>query len=229
MDCRSAKRRLSANLDNVVSEKERRELRQHLKVCRGCALESQRLERLRGAMLSLPPRISPPDLRFRLRIAASKARLEAMGGPSRWSQRWDRIELTLKHLMRPLALPAVGGLFSAVFLFSALVPTFMPAFAMSNAILDVPTMLKTQPAVKYMAPIAFGGGDAEVDLTIDEQGRIVDYVIVNAPGQKSDQLRRVIENNLLFTEFWPATAFGKPIAGRIRISFRSAAGIDVKG
>ena len=132
--------------------------------------------------------------------------------------------------MRPLALPAVGGLCSAIFLFSALVPTFVPAFAMGNATLgDVPTMLTTQPMVKYLAPVAFGGEDAEVDLTIDDQGRIVDYVIVSAPGQTSEQLRRTIENNLLFTEFWPATAFGKPVAGTVRISFRSAAGIDVKG
>jgi hypothetical protein len=226
MECRSAKRKVSAYLDNAMSEKERRELRLHLNACRVCALESQRLQRVRNTLRSLPQRNAPPDLSVRLRVVASKARKDAT---NRWSRRWERLELTLKHLMRPLALPAVGGLCSAIFLFSALVPTFVPAFAMGNALGDVPTMLKTQPTVKYMAPIAFGGGDAEVDLAIDDQGRIVDYVIVSAPGQKSEQLRRIIENNLLFTEFWPATAFGKPIAGTVRISFRSAAGIDVKG
>jgi len=226
MECRSAKRKVSAYLDNAMSEQERRELRLHLRVCRVCALESQRLERVRNTMRSLPQRNSPPDLSVRLRVVASKARMDAT---NRWGRKWERLELTLKHLMRPLALPAVGGLCSAIFLFSALVPTFVPAFAMGNALGDVPTMLTTQPTVKYMAPIAFGDGDAEVDLTIDDQGRIVDYVIVSAPGQKSEQLRRTIENNLLFTEFWPATAFGKPIAGTVRISFRSAAGIDVKG
>jgi len=41
-------------------------------------------------------------------------------------------------------------------------------------------------------------------------------------------LRHSIENSLLFTEFWPATNFGRPIAGTIRISFRSSH-IDVRG
>jgi Putative zinc-finger len=230
MECRSAKRKVSAYLDNAMSEQERRQLRQHLAACRACALESLRQEQLRNTMRSLPQRLAPPDLKLRLQVIASKARKDASARTSAWTRRWDRLELTLKHLMRPLALPALGGLCSAVLLFSALVPTFVPAFAMGNAALgDVPTMLTTQPMVKSVAPIAFGGGDAEVDLTIDDQGRIVDYVIVSAPGQKSEQLRRTIENNLLFIECWPATTFGKPIAGTVRISFRSTAGIDVRG
>ena len=130
--------------------------------------------------------------------------------------------------MRPLALPLAGGLCSAIIMFSALVPTFTSTYAMSRTLGpgDVPTMLTTEPMVKYMAPIAFET-DAVVDLKIDEQGRIVDYAIV-AAGQQSDQLRRTIENNLLFTEFWPATAFGRPVAGTVRVSFRSNR-IEVRG
>jgi len=129
--------------------------------------------------------------------------------------------------MRPVALPAIGGLCSAVFLFSSLVPTFQSAFtAISPG--DVPTMLTTEPMLKCTAPVAFGEGDAMVDLQIDDQGRIVDYMIVSAPGQQNDQLRRNIENSLLFTEFWPATTFGHGVAATVRISFRSSR-IDVRG
>jgi hypothetical protein len=71
------------------------------------------------------------------------------------------------------------------------------------------------------------GSDAMVDLKIDDRGRIINYSIVGAPGP-ADQLRHSIENSLLFTEFWPATNFGRPIAGTIRISFRSSH-IDVRG
>jgi hypothetical protein len=56
----------------------------------------------------------------------------------------------------------------------------------------------------------------------------VNYSIIGADGHTADQLRRSIENNLLFTTFQPATAFGLPIAGKIRISFRSSR-IDVRG
>ncbi len=89
-------------------------------------------------------------------------------------------------------------------------------------------MLTTQPTVKYVAPVAFGG-DAVVDLTLDDQGKMTGYTIVSAPSEDTEQLRHSIENNLLFTEFWPATAFGVPVAGTIRIFYRSPAGIDVKG
>jgi hypothetical protein len=67
-----------------------------------------------------------------------------------------------------------------------------------------------------------------VDLQLDDQGRFFDFTIVSAPGQQNEKLRRSIENSLLFTEFWPATTFGRGVAGTIRISFRSSR-IDVRG
>jgi len=229
MKCWNAKTKISAYLDSNMSAGERQAIRRHLNSCRKCALESSEQQRLRQLVHSLPRRRPPADLTLRLRVAASKVRSEVRG-PNRWVRLRDRLSLALEHLMRPLALPAVGGFCSAVFLFSSLMPTFMPAYAMARTTspFDPPTMLITQPMVKYMAPIAFGG-DAVVDVNVDMQGRIVSYNIVSAPDQNSEQLRRSIENNLLFTEFWPATAFGVPISGTIRISYRSPAGIDVKG
>lgn len=208
---------------------ERQAMRRHLDGCRDCALESKEQQRLSEAVRSLPRRIPPSDLTLRLRVTASKVRAEVRG-PGRWLRFRDRLSLALENLMRPLALPAAGGLCSAVFLFSALVPAFMPTYAMARttSLWDPPTMLLTEPMVKYMAPIAFGG-DAVVDVNIDDHGCIAGYTIVSSTGPDSEKLRRSIENNLLFTEFWPATAFGVPVAGTIRISYRSPAGIDVKG
>ena len=60
-----------------------------------------------------------------------------------------------------------------------------------------------------------------MDLQLDDQGRIIDFTIVSAPGQQNETLRRSIKNHLLFTEFWPATTFGRGVAGTIRISFRN--------
>jgi len=228
MDCQTAQLGISAYLDCAVSPEERRELVQHMAICQKCASQSERYRALREAVRSLPRRTPPPDLIVRLRVAASKARVQASGGADRWCGWRDRFHLALANLMRPLALPAAGGLCSAIFLFATLVPTFCAAFALDNTPGDVPTMLTTEPTLKFMAPVAFFNGDAVVDLKIDEQGRIVNYAIVDAAGQTSDQLRHNIENSLLFTEFWPATAFGKPIAGTIRISFRSSH-IDVRG
>jgi hypothetical protein len=227
MECWSVRAKVSDYLDGAVSAEERRMLKRHLNICRECALESERYSELRRKLRSLPKRMPPADLTTRLRVVASKVRMESFRGASPWRRWRDRMELSLRNLMRPLAVPAVGGLCSAVFLFSTLVPMFKSAFAMSGAG-DIPTMLTTEPTLKFTAPVAFADRDAVVDLQLDDQGRIVDFTIVSAPGQQNEKLRRSIENSLLFTEFWPATTFGRGVAGTIRISFRSSR-IDVRG
>jgi hypothetical protein len=212
-------------LDEAVSVEERRVLKRHLNGCRQCALEYERYSELRQELRSLPKRIPPRDLTTRLRVVASKVRMESLGSP--WSRWRDRVELSLRNLMRPLALPAVGGLCSAVFLFSTLVPTFKSAFLLSESD-DIPTMLTTEPMLKDTAPVAFGDRDAVVDLQLDDRGGVVDFRIVGAPGQQTEELRRHIKNHLLFIEVWPATTFGRGVASTIRISFRSNR-IDVRG
>ena len=226
MDCGSVKTRLSAYLDGAVPAEDRHLLKRHLIACPTCMLESERYTGMRQTLRSLPPRVPPADLTTRLRVAASKVRMESLASP--W-QRWrDRVELSLRNLMRPLALPAVGGLCSAVFLFAIFVPMFKSAFALS-ASGDVPTMLVTAPTLKDFAPVAFDNdSEAVVDLQLDDQGQIVNFTIVSAPGGQTEALRRNIENSLLFTEFWPATTFGHGVAGTIRISFRNSR-IDVRG
>lgn len=227
MQCGSAKRRLSDYVDGVVSVEERRLLKSHFDVCRDCALQSERYGELRRNLRSLPGRMPPPDLATRLRVVASKVRMESITGASPWRRWRDRLQLSLQNMMRPLAVPAVGGLCSAVFLFSTLAPTFRPSFLFSD-VGDIPTMLATQPMLKYTAPIAFSDRNAVVDLRLDNQGRVVDFTIVSAPGEQTENLRRHIENHILFTEFWPATTFGRGVPSTIRISF-SSYGIEVKG
>lgn len=228
MECLIVKRQLSAYLDRGISSAERRRVQQHLNSCNDCALEVARYSKLRAQLRSLPKYVPPADLTTRLRVAASKVRMESFGGASPWNRWCDRLELFLRNLMRPLALPAVGGLCSAVFLFSTFVPLFKSAFFL-NSSGDIPTMLSTQPTLKYIAPVAFSSsGDAVVDLRLNDQGEVVDFTIVSAPGQPSDALRRSIENSLLFTAFSPATTFGRGVASTIRIFFRSSR-IDVRG
>jgi anti-sigma factor RsiW len=229
MECWSVRQRVSAYLDDAVSADEGRLLERHLNACRECTLETERYLSLRDKLQLLPRLLPPPELTTRLRVVASKVRMESVGGASRWNRWLDRLELSLRHLMRPLALPAVGGLCSAIFLFSTLVPMFKSAFAMSALSGDVPTMLVTEPMLKDTAPVAFADGDAVVDLQLDDRGTIVNYTIVSAPGEQSEKLRHSIENSLLFTEFWPATTFGRPVAGTIRISFHNNSRIDVRG
>jgi hypothetical protein len=227
MECGTVKKRVSAYLDDAISAEELRLLKRHLNTCRECALETERYSVIREKLRSLPRPVAPPDLATRLRVVASKVRLESSRGAGPWKRWCGRVELALHDLMRPLALPAMGGLCSAVFLFSTLVPTFRSAFLLSESG-DIPTMLTTEPMLKDTAPVAFSDRDAVVDLQLDDRGGIVDFTIVGAPGQQSDDVRRHIKNHLLFIEVWPATTFGRGVASTIRISFRNNR-IDVRG
>jgi hypothetical protein len=183
-------------------------------------LQDQMLTR---ALRSLPRRIAPADLTSRLRVAASRERLRVLGQGIHLG---DRLRLFFDNLMRPLALPFAGGIFSTVLLFSM---CMMPMYSVhASSTLDVPTGLHTDAELLLTAPIASSPSDVIVDVTIDAEGRMIDYKIVCGQVAFNDTLRRSVEGTLLLTRFVPATAFGRPIEGRIRLSLRTSR-IDVKG
>ena len=108
MDCASARKTVSAYLDRVVSREEASVLERHLNNCDKCALETESYSRIREKLRSLSAPVAPPDLTTRLRVVGSKVRMER--GANAW-QRWrGRAALCMRDVMRPVALPAVGGL-----------------------------------------------------------------------------------------------------------------------
>lgn len=181
-------------------------------------------EALSQAVRSLPVRIPPPGLRTSLRVMASKHRQRILG---KQSLGWrDRARLFATNLMRPLALPFAGGVFSTVVLFSMwIIPTY-PVRASGT---DVPTALFTEATVNQIGPVGAAGEDVIVDVTVNDQGRMVDYTIVSGHSEFTDaSLKRSIETILLFTTFTPATALGQPVSGKMRLLL-SKSHVDVKG
>ena len=180
------------------------------------------------ALGQLPSAAPVPELRTRLQVIASRERQRRMLRRtlrSRLTVAWDRFDLFFQHLLRPMALPLAGGFSSAVILFVVCV---VPAYPLHTAdAFDVPTMLTTQVSLKSEAAFASAGEDVVVDVNVDEQGRMIDYAIVaGAAIRANSQLRRRLENVLVFTEFTPATLFGQPTRSKMRLMFT---GIDVKG
>jgi hypothetical protein len=90
---------------------------------------------------------------------------------------------------------------------------------------DIPTVLYTEPSVRSITP--FGFHNVTVEVTIDAEGRVIDYTI---PGDYTDrpELHGSIGSNLLFTQFTPVRNFGQPVRAKFRISFQSSH-IDVRG
>ncbi len=229
MKCWMAKRKLAAYLDGAVSPEERREIGLHLDGCGSCAEDSARLARVRSALRSLPRHVVPDNLTMRLRLIASHERARQVGSVMGW---WEAVRFALSNMVRPIGLPAAGGLCSTLLLFSTLVPTFtIPR--VSN---DIPAFLVTQPILTSISPVGFvSGSDVNVDLRLDEQGRLVNYSIVEG-GRHSEAVRNSIANSLLFTRFSPAlvapascTDCAVPMPSTIRVVYRPAATIDVKG
>ena len=194
-------------------------------------------------------RLSPPaGLRTSLQVIASRERQRrlALMNPASFSNvlSWrTRVSLFFDNVVRAFAVPAAGGVFSAVLLFVGFVVPAFPLRVLAGT--DVPTTLTTETSLISMG--AFGPGDllsdgaanssnddsgnsdVVVDVSVDDQGRMMDYVVVAGVGALAHtEIRRRLENALLVSKFAPATTFGQPMSSKVRLWFRSSR-IDVKG
>ncbi|MDX2182049.1 MAG: hypothetical protein SFV18_20815 [Bryobacteraceae bacterium] len=191
--------------------------------------ESLEMRALRGALRNLRPRRVPERLTVALRVTASQERmrrLRRINWASAVRHAVEDANLWFNNLLKPLALPFAGGVTTAAMFFSMFVSTYPLRGRMIDA--DVPTVLYTEAAFKSMVPIEFSDDDLIVDLLVGNEGRVLDYRIVGGGGAKDPSMRRAMVNLMLFSEFKPATAFGQPVSGRIRVSFRRGH-IDVRG
>ncbi len=205
---------MSSYLDSRLPEPDRSYVARHLAECGACAARYEDAVELRRSLRSLPMAPAPARLVTDLRILASKEilRRRRMGSLSAFLRYWiEQCRLPIDNLMRPLALPAAGGLVSAMFIFLMLIPSL--AF-LRDSTNDKPTALYTEASVISIADFAShskGSDDTLVEVKIDGSGHMVDYRVLQ--GQMTSE----IGNLLLFTTFTPATMFLQPTAGTIVI------------
>ena len=175
-------------------------------------------EHVSMTLRSLPARVPPAGLTTSLRVIASRERqrlVESRGMGRAFAVWLDRTRFTLRDMLRPLMLPAAGGVFSAVVLFSMwVVPTYPLRAKMA---FDIPTQLTT--SVQVQQSVAAGlSASVLVDVDVDNQGHLVGYQIVSGADVVADPLmKRRMETVLWFTTFAPATSFGMPMAGKTRV------------
>jgi hypothetical protein len=186
---------------------------------------------IRDLVRGLPQRRAPEELRLMLKINASKEaakRRKWAAMPAFFVRAGEAFELWKTNMMRPLALPCAGGLTAAILVFTMFVETY-PVRANSLAA-DIPTALYTEPMAKTLAPFEPPTADAEIEVMVDEQGRVANYWVVGENAELKGELKASVERTLLFTEFTPATSFGQAVASKIRITLRRGnSGITVRG
>ncbi len=182
------------------------------------------------SLRSLSVKVPPAQLRTSLLVLASRERqrqLERRDFGTIWKSWEDRTQLFFDNVVRSVALPFAGGVCSTLVLFSMFVVPAYPLLTRGAA--DVPTVLSTPVSVKSIAPFSVGDTDVVVDVVVDEQGRMLDYAVVAGSSVVANpQMRRRLENALVFSNFTPATTFGQPMVAKMRLWFRSSR-IDVRG
>jgi hypothetical protein len=177
------------------------------------------------ALRALPSRPVPPHLAARLRVLASHE-LSRQRSRASWrtmlASLRDRVDLTLQNLMRPVALPAAGGVLAALLMFAMLVPELNFRHNFRN---DVPlgSGIYTNASLLEISPFCNVEKEAVVELTIDERGRITDYEV------SEGQMTKELANDLMFSRFSPATHFGLPTPGKYYLTFRRGRTIIVRG
>ena len=231
MECNKIQRVLPRYCDGALPRAQAQDVRSHLAKCPQCATESQRYERVRSALRGLPAIAPPEHLLTSLRVLASRERARRLLAPKLplFLGAWlTQIRREASGMMRPFALPMAGGLASAVILFALVAPGF--AGPARSEVGDVPTVLSTGATLLGMGPFGFTGDNITIDVSVDNRGSITGYS--SPDGQQEwlndPEVRRSVENALLFAVISPGTTFGRPASGTVRIMLRRSL-IDVKG
>jgi hypothetical protein len=213
-NCVEIRRTFSDYLDGLSSREQLRSIRFHLGFCGSCREELEQLQVIQAELRGLPKQQVPPELALRLRVRASqRLHRKLLRGFSLW----------FENALRPLLIPASGGVLTAIVFFGILMgSSFVPAATLP----DVPLHLVTPPRVKELAPINFNTGDQPVVLLtqIDAEGRVMSYRILS--GHLSPEISRDLDRLIYFSLFDPATTFGKPTDGQVVLSLRR---ITVRG
>jgi Putative zinc-finger len=222
MNCGEAARYLPGYLDGTIQVRHRVGLREHLFSCNGCREQLERYRLVASYLANLEPVPPPRDLALRIRVQASQLN-------SNWLAGWlARAKLTFKNILEPLAVPATGGLLTALAVFVLVVQNILVGVPMGGVVAnDLPLNLVQPAQLESLAPFPLPGIVAEghpdsgallLEATLNAQGQVVRYRIISGPDNLVVQ--KQIDQLLLFSRFRPALNFGLPMAGgRVLLSF----------
>lgn len=219
MRCAWARKRLAryADADIDLGPVESALLRLHLARCPDCHARYERLE-VASAMLGALPRPRPSNYLETAILSALSVEVLRRNQPG---LRWHRRKLKLSNLMRPLAVPVVGGMLLALVLVPALLSSlWVTPIAYAD---DIPLRFLAKPIVTAPVMVMRSPYPVDRDFTvlayIDSQGEVYDYQVAHDETLDARMLGQ-LGNALLTSRFEPAQRFGQPTLGRAVILFQ---------
>jgi len=217
MTCFSARRNSTVYVDGRLRDGERSRIAAHLRKCDPCALHFEQIASLRSAARELPEAVAPAHLTSALRVIASRERqIVEQNQGSRLRAMWNRWKFRMDDMVRPLTIPATGGLLSSFILFGAL--AFTIGTATRSVSYDVP-ILYADGTSANLVPLQLGSEAIVLTITTDSNGRIRDYAVRDGSDSFTGDPTRLHSNNIALPQFPSVLALAHPISGDIRISF----------
>lgn len=225
MNCREAERRLPGYLDGAIRSQDHARLRAHLDSCAHCRAQIERYQQLSACLAQLQPIDPPPDLAARIRVQASQAGPAWTGFVNACRRTWVAFE----NILEPLAVPATGGILTALVAFVLVVQNILVGVPLGGVVAnDLPLNLVQPARLESMASFAIPGmtmsdGRGEsglllVEATLNAQGQAVSFKILSGPQDAA--VRHQLDQVLLFSRFRPQLSFGRPMpGGRVLLSF----------
>lgn len=212
--CIEIRRQFYDYLDGECDRGVFRSVRFHLEFCAACRQELERLETIAEDLRGLPARRVPPELALRLRVQLSRHLHQNLLG---------HLLVFMDNALKPLLLPASGGVLAAVICFALIMGSqIVPAANIASE----PSEITQPPRVEMLAPINFPTGDEGIVLVtyIDAEGRVLSYRVLS--GAHSPDVLQHLDRMMFFSHFQPAMTGGKPTDGQVVLSLRR---ITVRG
>jgi anti-sigma factor RsiW len=212
--CLEIRDHFSDYLDGECAPQVLRAVLAHLDHCEPCQDEFERAREVSSALRALPRHRAPQEAALRLRVRLSQE----------LHRNWiGRVSIYLENFLRPLLLPATGGVLTAFVCLGLMMSAGVPPEAHTP---DVPTGIATPARLQELMPVNLSVGDQQIEVVtnVDAEGHATSYRVVS--GQHSPKLMHELDRMIFFSLYQPATMFGAPTNGQVVLMVRH---ITVRG
>ena len=215
MTCFGVKRSSTAYLDGKLKPGDVARLKAHVERCNECTSMLDQFTLIRGGMARMESPQMPPLLGTKLRVLASRERSALLQmGASRWGRLLLRWKWRLDEFMRPLTIPATGGILSSIALFATLAVSL--THAPETAGYEVPIFHEDTIAAN-LVPVDMRSS-VVLTMSLDDKGHIEDYAVREGAKSYSSDGLGMSFSNISMPQFPTVFALARPITGDVRIS-----------